>query len=442
VRKIFSAKKFFCVLIVPALLFSSGFFLSSPPTKANFSAREKVRKSVVPEQNSDWNFEEHEAVVKIACADDCLDVISSKFGISLSPLGGEGNENFYLAKSLTQKSARNLVKALAKDPRIELVQPNFKYNSLARTANDTYFSEEWWLFDPLESSAGGADATSAWDLETKNQRKVAVAVIDSGANTKHKDLAGGLTKGSAKGKNFEYPKKKMSDGDGHGTFLAGIIAAKSNNRRGISGASYFGNLKVMPLRFDFTTSQAIEALNFAKSKNVPIVNASWGSYGEDGLDLALKDAISQYPGVFVTAAGNEARDHDAGSADQKMYPCDFDLPNILCVAASDQNGNLADYSDFGASSVDVAAPGGTDDYPLIGLSGSKSGYDEAVGSSLSTAFVSAEAGLLFSKHPNLSGAQVVEIIKSSIDANASLAGKVSTGGKVNFRKALDAAAGY
>ncbi|MDI6778543.1 MAG: S8 family serine peptidase [Patescibacteria group bacterium] len=399
-----------------------------------------AKKSIVPERNSDWEFEEYEAVVKIDCV-SCLDSIAEKHGVSLSPLGDVENENFYLARSLTQKPARKLVKALEKDRDIELVQPNFKYKPLARLASDAYYSEQWWLFDSADN-AGGVSAASAWDLETKSQRDVAVAVIDSGANTRHKDLKKNLTGGSTKGKNFEYPKRKPTDSDGHGSFLAGIIAARSNNRRGVAGASFYDNLKVMPLRFDFTTSQAIEALNFAKSKNVMVVNASWGSYGDEGYDLALKDAISQYSGVFITASGNEGYNHDGGNANQKMYPCDFDLANIICVGASDQNGNLADYSDYGATSVDVAAPGGSDGYPLIGLAGSKSGYDEAEGSSLSAAFVSAEAGLLFSKYPNLSGAQVIEIVKNSVDTNASLSGKVLSGGKVNFSKALQAAAEY
>jgi thermitase len=407
---------------------------------ASASAKTKAKKSVVPETGSGWEFEEYEVVVKIDCS-GCLGSIAKKYNVCLSPLGGEENENFYLAKSLSRKSVRKLVKELEKNRNIGLVQPNFRYKPLARIAKDKYFSREWWLFDSAQS-AGGVSAASAWDLESKKQRNVAVAVIDSGANTKHKDLKKNLTKGSAKGKNFENPKKKPSDSDGHGSFVSGIIAAQTNKKRGIAGASFYNNLKVMPLRFDFTTSQAIQALAYANAKNVPVVNASWGGYGDDGLDLALKDAISGYSGVFVAASGNERLNHDSGNADHKMYPCDFDLANIICVGASDRDGNIADYSDFGVSSVDVVAPGGTDGDPLIGLSDSKSRYSEAIGSSLSAAFVSAEAGLLFSKYPNLSGAQIIEIIKSSVDANASFSGKVSSGGKVNFLKALQAATAY
>lgn len=422
------------LLFLVFLLFAGQFF--SAPAKAG-TAR---KQTIVPDENTSWNFEEGEAVAKINCA-DCLASISQKYDVSLSLLGEEGNENFYLAKSLTGKSARKLVKTLEKDRQIELVQPNFRYQPLSHTPNDKFFRDQWPLFD-TSAADGGVSAPSAWGAETKSQRNVAVAVIDTGVNTGHKDLKKNLTKGSAKGKNFEYPKKNLSDSDGHGTFLAGIIAAQTENKKGIAGASFFNHLRVMSLRFDFTTSQAIIAINYAGSKGVPIVNASWGSYGGEGYDPALKDAISQYPGILVTAAGNEGRDHDSGDPDKKMYPCDFDLANIICVGASDRDGNPASYSDYGAASVDVAAPGGTEDYPLIGLSGSKSGYDEAIGSSLSAAFVSAEAGLLLSKYPALTSAQVIEIIKNSVDANASLAGRVLSGGKVNFLKALENAAGY
>jgi len=433
-RKNFSRKIIFLLIVFS--IAAGNIFLAAE----NVSAKNISKKSLVPEKNSRWNFEENEAVVKIDCA-DCLDAISKKHKVSFSPLVGVGNKNFYLARSLKKKSAQKLIKALEKDSRVELAQPNFKYKPLARVANDAYFSREWWLFDTAEN-AGGVSATSAWDLEAKKQRNVAVAVIDSGVNTKHKDLKKNLTKGGAKGKNFEYPKRKLSDGDGHGSFLSGIIAATANNRRGVSGGSFYNHLRVMALRFDFTTSQAIQALNYASAKNVPVVNASWGSYGNDGFDPALKDAISQFGGVFVTASGNNGYDHDGSDPNKKMYPCDFELPNIICVGASDQNGNLADYSDFGAASIDVVAPGGTDGSPLIGLSKSKSGYDEAVGTSLSAAFVSSEAGLLFSKYPNLSSTQIIGIIKNSVDQNPSLAGKVLSGGKVNFLKALQAAASY
>jgi subtilisin family serine protease len=390
----------------------------------------------ISKQEKEKGFSENEVVVRIESPEK-ISGLSQRYNLLIIPLSPDSDGTLYLAKSLVGKDARSLVRELKKNPDIKLAQLNYKYKPLSITSNDSYFSEQWYL-----GETGGVSASSAWESETKSQRNVAIAVIDTGVNPEQRDLKKNLTGGSAKGKNFEYPKKKLSDSDGHGTFLAGIIAAVTNNKRGIAGASFFNHLRVMALRFDFTTAQAISALNYAKSKSVPVVNASWGNYGEEGMDPALRDAIASYPGVFVTASGNAGFNHDGSDPDDKMYPCDFDLPNIVCVAASDQNGNLTDYSDFGSVSVDVAAPGGTDEFDIAGLDKKKNKVTSAEGTSLSTAFVSAEAGLLISKFPNLTSAQVIEIIKNSVDQNASLAGHVSTEGKVNFLKAMQLGANY
>jgi hypothetical protein len=419
------------------LLSVSAVFLFSQFSVTNTTQAHK--KISTQENRKDFN--ENEAVIEINSPEKVAD-ISRKYNLFVTPLAPSGgNENIYLAKSLDLKSTQKILKELGGNPDVGKAQPNFKYKPLARAVNDQYFSRQWSLFE-LSESSGGVSAPSAWDSEIKSQRNVAIAVIDTGVNLEHKDLKYNLTKGSATGKNFERPKKKPSDSDGHGTFLAGIIAGKTGNKRGVSGASFFNHLKVMALKFDFTTSQAISAINYAKAKGVPIINASWGSYGDEGLDLALKDAIAAFPGIVVTASGNNGLNHNGTDPEDKMYPCDFDLSNIICVGASDKSGSLADYSDFGATSIDVAAPGGTETDDLFGLSKKKNNYANAEGSSLSAAFVSAEAGLLISKYPNLSSTQIVEIIKTSVDPSLSLSGKVVSGGKVNYKKALDLAATY
>jgi len=423
----------FKLLVLSAL----AIFVFSPfPVTITTEAHKKISA-----QEKKKGFNENEAIVQIDSPEKAAE-ISRKYNLFLTPLADSGeNENLYLAKSLDWKSTQKILKDLQKNPDVKATQPNYRYKPLSRKPNDQYFSRQWSLFD-VESASGGVSAPSAWESEAKNQRNIAIAVIDTGANLEHKDLKYNLTKESAKGKNFERPKKKPTDSDGHGTFLAGIIAGKTGNKRGISGASFSNHLKVMALKFDFTTAQAITAINYAKEKSVPVINASWGSYGNEGLDLELKNAIAAYPGVVVTASGNNSLNHDGSDPEDKMYPCDFDLPNIICVGASDQSGNLADYSDYGATSVDVVAPGGTDADELFGLNKKKSGYSEAEGSSLSAAFVSAEAGLLISKYPNLSSAQIVEIIKASVDTSPGLSGKIVSGGKVNYKKALDLAATY
>lgn len=422
----------FASTIIFALVFSLG--ASSNSNDANAATNK--------------NYIEHEVVAKIAPEADAS-AIAGKYNLAAELLKTNSDGNLYILKSQTPRrgvSTAKIIKALQNNPAIISVQPNFKYAPL-RVANDSLFPEQWPLAD-TGTSAGGISASSAWDLEAKIKNKIPIAIIDTGVNYNQPELKDRLTSGRAKGKNINRPKKKPTDTDGHGTFLAGIIAAKTNNKRGMSGASFFGNLKIMPLKFDFTTDQAISAINYAKARNIPIINASWGAYGEEGLDLILKDTIAAYPGVFVTAAGNGdpetflGYDHDGTDPSKKMYPCDFELANIICVAASGKDGSLTQYSDYGATSVDVAAPGGTDDDPIIGLDLKKNKFTEAEGSSLSVAYVTAEAGLLLSKKPGLSAMQVIEIIKNSVDIEPSLAGKTVTGGKVNFLKALQLAGSF
>lgn len=423
---------FFLILLASAL----GFFLWPNASRPLAEAKNSPKN----------NYIESEVVAKIA-PDADVSKIAIKYNLEITLLKTSPDGSLYILKSASGLSTTKLIGALQKDAQIISVQPNFKYKPLARIPNDALFSREWPLADTV-TAAGGVSAPSAWDQESKKQTKIAIAMIDTGISYKLPEIQSSITGGRTKGLNISNAKKKPQDSDGHGTFIAGIIAAKTNNKKGLAGSSFFGNLKIMPLKFDFTTDQAISAINYAKAKHIPIINASWGAYGDDGLDLVLKDTIANFPGIFVTASGNGdphtelGYNHDSGNPVQKMYPCDFDLANILCVGASDKNGNITTYSDFGATSVDVVAPGGTDDSPIVGLDLKKNRYASAEGSSLSTAYVSAEAGLILSKKPNLSAAQIIEIIKNSVDLEPSLTGKVSTGGKINFQKALQSANSY
>ncbi len=428
-QKIFNNRFFLAsTIILSLLLAATGGF--------DFAAAAAAKKNCV----------EGEVVAKIS-PDADVGALAEKYNLDATLLEPDPDGNLYVLKSRAGLSTKKLVKKIQKNSAVVSVQPNYKYQPLGRTPNDKYFSREWPLFD-ADGAAGGVSAPSAWDMEAKKQTKVPIALIDTGVNCKQPEIKKSIAGGRAKGKNFANPRKKPRDSDGHGTFLAGIIAAKTNNKKGLAGSSFFGNLKITPLKFDFTTDQAISAINYAKSRNIPIVNASWGAYGADGYDLLLKDAIAGYPGVFVTAAGNggsgtgRGYDHDGANPNEKMYPCDFDLANIICAAAAGRDGTLAGYSDYGAVSVDVAAPGGTDGDPIFGLDLKKNKYTEAEGSSLSAAYVSAVAGLIISRHPNLSSARVIEIIKNSVDIEPSLIGKTVSGGKINFQKALELARSY
>ncbi|HLD34452.1 MAG TPA: S8 family serine peptidase, partial [Patescibacteria group bacterium] len=151
---------------------------------------------------------------------------------------------------------------------------------------------------------------------------------------------------------FDFDDNDTSpfDSNGHGSHIAGIIAAVTNNGTGISGISKENNIKIMPLKIDLTTAQAIEAINYAKDHGVKVINASWGGPSND---IALESVISLFGGIFVTAAGNSASNHNSIN----YYPCDFALTNVICVGASNSKDESASFSDYGISDVDVAAPG-------------------------------------------------------------------------------------
>ena len=214
------------------------------------------------------------------------------------------------------------------------------------------------------------DALDAWDV-TAGSTDVVVAVIDSGIDINHPDLQANIWINPGEtpdngidddgngyvddviGWDFLISDNDPRDAHGHGTHVAGTIAAIGDNNRGVTGVSW--SAKIMALRFlDAwglgSTADAIAAIEYANEKGADVINNSWGG---GGYVQALKDAIEASNAVVVCAAGNSSRNNDVIS----HYPSSFDSANIIAVAASDQDDGLAGFSNYGAVSVDVAAPG-------------------------------------------------------------------------------------
>ena len=295
--------------------------------------------------------------------------------------------NLSLFKIEDAKSIGEKIKELKNNPYVEYAQPNYRYYPFATSVNDTRFSSQWSLNNTgqtVNGTTGTADADidmpEAWDLETSSWSDTTVAVIDSGAMYNHPDQKDSLLVSSYDFENNDPIPDDLLDiyGGGHGTHVAGIIAAKSNNSLGVSGLSRNNHLKIMFLKTDYTTAQIVSAINYAQVHGAKAINASWGCTtpdrggtqmvcgeipGYDYSDQSLYDAIGNFNGLFIAAAGNgngdtdpEGDDHK-GEGEYQVYPCDHDLDNIICVAATDQNDNLASFSDYCATSVDVGAPG-------------------------------------------------------------------------------------
>lgn len=320
--------------------------------------------------------------------------------------------------------------------------------------NDPMFKDQWALSN-IGQNGGKKDADisaiKAW-LKTRGSDEVVVAVLDSGVDYTHPDLVSNIWLRPEKVP--QYKDKELGavndlqgfnavdnlgdpmDDNGHGTHCAGIIGAEGNNDEGIAGINW--KVKIMPLKFmgrgGFgTTKDAIEAINYAIDRkrsgvNVRVISASWGStlYSkalEDAIRAAGEEGI-----LFVAAAGNASTNNDR----KPHYPSSYKLPNVISVAALDRNDQLASFSNFGAKTVHIAAPG--KDILSTWLN---DGYREASGTSMATPYVAGVAALILSSEPKLTVEKLRQRVLNSVDKLDGLTGKVENGGRLNAAKALE-----
>lgn len=262
------------------------------------------------------------------------------------------------------------VNAYANDPNVAYAQPNYIYHTQA-IPNDTQYAQQWAAKNTGQTPAGstyspstgtaGDDMSleSAWNVQT-DCSTVVVAVLDTGINYNSTDLAANMWAGNAMHGNNFAPDGAAGDPmdlDGHGTHVAGIIGAVGNNANGVAGVCWKANLMAVRA-LDATgmgfTSNIINGIGWAVTNGAKIINMSLAGGG--ALDQAFSNAITsaQTSNVLVVAAaGNSAQNNDT----TPTWPCSFTQANLVCVAALDQNYALAAFSNFGATSVDVGAPG-------------------------------------------------------------------------------------
>lgn len=337
------------------------------------------------------------------------------------------------------------------DTAVKPIEPSS--NTVNRLPNDPLFNEQWALQNLGQNGgkeAADIGAVKAW-MKTSGSEDVVVAVLDTGVDYTHKDLAGNMwmrpdnipqyvddelgafddLNGFNAGENAADPM----DTNGHGTHCAGVIGAEGDNDEGIAGVNW--KVKIMPLKFlgrgGFgTTKDAIEAINYAvdrkqKGVNVRVISASWGS---TMYSKALEDAIraaGEQGILFVAAAGNSGTDNDR----KPHYPSNYDLPNVISVAALDRTDSLASFSNFGPKTVHIAAPGKD-----IVSSWLKNAYREASGTSMATPQVSGVAALVIAADPDISMEDLREKLLASVDKIDSLEGKITSGGRLNAAKAV------
>ena len=359
-----------------------------------------------------------------------------------------------------------VLRRLRSDPRVRYAEPNYKVHTLA-TPNDSSFGELWGLVNSGQAVKGvtgtpdaDIDADQAWGVTTGSS-SIVVGILDTGVDFSHPDLGGSQTSSQVMWKNpGETGNGRESngvddDGNGyvddwrgwdwanddnnpqddmnHGTHVAGTIGALGNNGQGIAGVNW--NVKIMALKFldshgDGDLADAVEALRYATAMGVRITNSSWGGgpFSQAMFD-ALKAADAQ-GALFVAAAGNSGADNDAAP----VYPASYDVPNVIAVAATDQDDVLASFSNRGRASVDLAAPG-TQVYSTV-LGG---GYDWGTGTSMSAPHVSGTAALAAAAFPGATGAGLKALLLRTVDPKVSLAGLTTSEGRLNAGRALTCA---
>lgn len=283
------------------------------------------------------------------------------------------------------KTTSQLMAELKNDPAVENVEPNY-LRWVRSVPNDTRFAEMWALRNTgqtVDGTAGtrGADIsfTSARDMARTASGEVVVGVVDTGVDWIHPDLTVNIwtnpqeTPGNlvdddgngyvddVHGYDFTSSDADPSDSGEHGTHVAGTIAALGGNAQGVIGVN--DHAKILPLKVSsngssITSSAVIEALEYATALknhgvNIVALNGSYGGGGYSNAEVAAIQDAGAAGILFCVAAGNESTDND----DTPTYPASYHLSNMIVVAATDQKDELASYSNYGATSVDIAAPG-------------------------------------------------------------------------------------
>ncbi len=352
-------------------------------------------------------------------------------------------------------SVKNALEKLRKNPAILYAEPDYIV-SKAGVPNDARFDELWGMHNTGQTGGvddADIDAPEAWDI-SKGSRDVVVGVIDTGVDYNHPDLTANMwvNPGEIAGDGIDNDNNGFIDdvhginaitnsGDpmddnGHGTHVSGTIGATGNDGVGVAGVNH--NVSIIGCKFldgngDGSTSDALTCIDyFVDLKNnhnvdVSTLNNSWGG---GGFSQALYDSITATSDaniLFVAAAGNGGYDNDASPS----YPSSYDHDSVLAVAGTNHTDAMYTSSQYGLTSVDIAAPARN---VLSTVPGG--GYSSFTGTSMATPHVAGAAALVLSVNPELSAVELKELLMNSGDANPATEGKTVSGKRLNIHNAL------
>lgn len=358
----------------------------------------------------------------------------------------------YTVRSATS-GTMELVRRLAADPRVDRVEPDYVLSVAATTPDDPLYASQWGM------AVIGAPA--AWDITTGSS-SVVVADIDTGVRYDHPDLAANMWHNPAEwggvagedddlngyvddlyGIDAADADSDPADGDAtnsHGTHVAGIIAAAGNNGVGVAGVGW--STRIMALRCldaagSGSVSKSIKCIDYAvwqkqHGVNVVAINASWGGDDQSAFLRLAIDEAGDAGIVFVAAAGNDGRDTDV----TPYYPSSYDSRSIVAVANSTATDDRRATSNWGLTSVDLAAPG-TGILSTVGTSTDPSGYKALTGTSMAAPQVSGVVALCAAAFPTEGVEARIDRVVRGVDRLPAWSGICVSGGRLNALRALD-----
>lgn len=385
---------------------------------------------------------------------------------------GDGRGDLILARFQPDLTAAAARRALQSDPAVEFAEPNWIYTHQA-TSNDPYFTNGslWGMYGATTSPANqyGSNAAAAWAAGNTGSRSVYVGVIDEGIQFTHPDLDANVWTNpfdpvdgidndgngyvdDTHGWDFDGNNNTIYDGgtrgnlDDHGTHVTGTIGAEGGNATGVVGVNW--NVTYISGKFlgrrGGTTANAIRAVDYftdlklRHGLNIVATNNSWGG---GGFSQGLLDAITRGANagiLFIAAAGNGGSDGVGDNNDTTAsYPSNYNTTAgagydaVIAVAAITSSGSLASFSNYGATTVDIGAPGSG-----VNSTTAYNTYSSYSGTSMATPHVTGAAALYASVHPGATAQQIRNAILSSAVPTASLVGKTVTGGRLDANAAL------
>jgi subtilisin family serine protease len=311
---------------------------------------------------------------------------------------------------------------------VEFAEPDYIGHIYGTTPNDPrYLDGTLWGLNQI-------DAPEGWDVLT-SASNIVVAVLDTGVRYTHEDLASNMwvnANDGSHGWNTITQTNNPMDDNGNGTLVAGVLGAVGNNGKGVTGVAWKVQIMACKCFNNFgqgSVSDAVACMVYARTNGARIINASWGFTNS----LTLSNAVASLrdAGIIVAAAcGNTAADVDLAPT----YPASYALDNAVTVASVTRSNTLAANSNYGATNVDLAAPG---EGIYSTFAATDSYYYSQSGTSFAAPYVTGALALMLAKYPAENYQQIIQRLLQATDPLPSLAGKCVTGGRLNLKKALN-----